>query len=74
MSPDHSYDELYAGTLELSFVEGDLMKATRSQPCSHCGRDTHWIEVNFGAYLCSRMCTSATWNEYMEASSYGNQL
>jgi hypothetical protein len=69
-----SYDELYPSAIELSFVEGDLLKATRSQPCSGCGRQTSWIEVNFGAYLCSEDCAKQAWNDYVEASMWGNRL
>lgn len=35
--------------------------------CWHCGKSTHWVDINFEAYLCSPSCEDAKWDEYNQA-------
>lgn len=35
--------------------------------CWHCGKQTHWVDINFEAHLCSPSCEDAKWDEYNQA-------
>ncbi len=35
----------------------------------YLGQDTHWMDIDFGAYLCSSECEHAKWAEYREAEA-----
>lgn len=44
-----------------------VTKVPTSGPCWHCGAETQWVEINFQAYLCSKACNDAKWDEYAKA-------
>ncbi len=37
------------------------------QPCCYCRQPTHWIDLEFQAFLCAFDCARALWREYVEA-------
>lgn len=44
----------------------DHIEGMTERPCWHCGRPTHWLELNFGTSLCPGDCTDAKWAEFDE--------
>lgn len=61
------FDQLFPDKKETDF-EGSLMvRLDADEACWHCGRRTHWVDMNFMAYLCSEECDRAKWKEYAAA-------
>lgn len=46
--------------LRPDIMRADLFPAGR---CWNCGRLTHYIDVDFEAFLCSNRCNRQKWNE-----------
>ena len=52
---------------EISFEGSLLFRSPIKARCWHCREFTHWIDINFEAYLCSEECERAKWQEFKEA-------
>jgi len=64
------FDTLYPNIThgeQIEFEGSFLFRAESSYPCWHCGEETHWIDGNFEAHLCSEECERAKWDEYLKA-------
>jgi hypothetical protein len=48
-------------------VIGDKLYIEQEEPCWHCGKPTHWVDLDFEAPLCFGECSRAKWREYLEA-------
>src|SRR5690606_40396532 len=52
-----SFDEVFnEGDSPIIYKGSDLIYSKEVHQCWHCKRETHWVDVNFEAALCSPVC------------------
>ena len=49
---------------DVQFEGSCLFKYGEEKPCWNCEEPTNWIDLNFGAYLCSEECERQKWSEF----------
>lgn len=57
------YEEKYKSLKVGSIPEPALMRMNSSGTCWKCKSRTEWLDVGFGAYMCSEECRSGAWKD-----------
>lgn len=72
------FDEVFSklNYLESIYIEGsELIKSSDHHSCFVCGKQTHWLDINFQAALCSLECEREAWSDYLDAvMDYGSDI
>ncbi len=46
--------------------EDILVPASKTAPCSICGKEAHYVEISFESPICSKECAKQMWKEYVD--------
>lgn len=47
-------------------MEDLLIPASKTQPCSICGKEAYYVEISFESPICSATCAKQMWKEYVD--------
>lgn len=59
--------EEYEGCMVLAQISKDIDVVDEYRGCRKCGEPTLWIEINYGAYVCSEECLQELDAEFRDA-------
>ena len=62
------FDTLLKDGDSVHYDGDEYFRASVHSECWHCKQETHYISINFEAFLCSTECADAKWHEYEIAS------
>ncbi|SEM93715.1 hypothetical protein SAMN05444955_103262 [Lihuaxuella thermophila] len=47
-------------------AENLLVPASKTEPCSICGKEARFVEISFESPICSAECAKQMWKQYVD--------